>query len=776
MNTGSGKMAVGLLILQSSLNENAGPAVYVAPDKYLSKQVLSEAEDLGLAATDDPTNGSFLSGDAILVINVHRLFNGKSVFGVGSQGVRIPIGAIVIDDAHACLESVSDQFRIALSESSAAYGEILKTFEDDLRSQSVLGLIEVQRKDNGALISVPFWAWQDKVEQVTKILHARRADNELEFAWPLLKEVLSLCQCAFGGGRLEIAPRCLPIDEVSSFEKAQRRIYMTATLADDGLLVTHLDANHDSVVDPIKPRGAGEIGDRMIIVPEELNDELTDAEIKALVLDVAKTHNVVIIVPSRKRAGVWGNLAAQTLDKENIWEGVERLKAGHVGVTVMVNRYDGVDLPEDACRLLIIDGVPEVAGLLERVEAAVLEDTELQMIRHIQRLEQGMGRGVRSGKDRCAVFLLGPRLAQRVSQPDARNMFTAATLTQLEMGKELTRQIKGKPIAELRPLLDLCIELNNEQGVKWRKAGRVRLAKAPEGKSSHVDQSISLIRSAFKHARVRQYKKAASLLQEAVNHERDRTVRGYLKQQLAEYTHYFNPVEAQEIMLSAVSDNRKVAKPLQGITYSKLLAPAAGQAAAALSFIQSRSIDLNYFVIFVNALAKDLRWDKDQTTKFEASMRDLGLVLGFGSQQPDNEFRGGGPDNIWALGNLKFVVIECKSGVDNDGRLISKDDCSQLLSSYSWFETRYDGSCIAVPVLVHPSREFEREASPATNFRIIDTNCLDKLKVGLMAYAKAVAMNGLATSIGFIEQQLNHYSFTSAKFIETYTVPYRTRR
>ena len=40
MNTGSGKTVVGLLILKSCLNEGIGPAVYVAPDPYLVKQVL----------------------------------------------------------------------------------------------------------------------------------------------------------------------------------------------------------------------------------------------------------------------------------------------------------------------------------------------------------------------------------------------------------------------------------------------------------------------------------------------------------------------------------------------------------------------------------------------------------------------------------------------------------------------------------------------------------------------------------------------------------------
>ena len=46
MNTGSGKTVVGLLILQSCLNEGKGPAVYAVPDKYLVTQVCEEAQKL----------------------------------------------------------------------------------------------------------------------------------------------------------------------------------------------------------------------------------------------------------------------------------------------------------------------------------------------------------------------------------------------------------------------------------------------------------------------------------------------------------------------------------------------------------------------------------------------------------------------------------------------------------------------------------------------------------------------------------------------------------
>ena len=62
MNTGSGKTLAGLLMLQSSANEGVYPVVYVSVDNYLVQQVLKEAADLGVIATDDPHSPEFLAG------------------------------------------------------------------------------------------------------------------------------------------------------------------------------------------------------------------------------------------------------------------------------------------------------------------------------------------------------------------------------------------------------------------------------------------------------------------------------------------------------------------------------------------------------------------------------------------------------------------------------------------------------------------------------------------------------------------------------------------
>ncbi|ANQ40601.1 hypothetical protein BAR24_03430 [Gluconobacter oxydans] len=98
LNVGSGKTLVGLLLLQSSINEGKGPALYVAPDKQLSQQIINEAKALGIEVTDDPRDADYAAGEKICVVNVYKLFNGKSVFGVGASKINIgTVGSGPID-------------------------------------------------------------------------------------------------------------------------------------------------------------------------------------------------------------------------------------------------------------------------------------------------------------------------------------------------------------------------------------------------------------------------------------------------------------------------------------------------------------------------------------------------------------------------------------------------------------------------------------------------------------------------------------------------------
>lgn len=68
------------------------------------------------------------------------------------------------------------------------------------------------------------------------------------------------------------------------------------------------------------------------------------------------------------------------------------------------------------------------------------------------------------------------------------------------------------------------------------------------------------------------------------------------------------------------------------------------------------------------------------------------LLIGIRTTHPDKNGIKGSPDNLWAIDNLEYFVIECKNGVKPDTTAVSKTDCSQLLSSIRWFENLYAGN------------------------------------------------------------------------------------
>lgn len=761
MNTGGGKTVVGLLCLQSALNENVKPAVYITPDNFLVNQVIQEAKALGISTTEDEEDPDFLAGRAILVVNVWKLFNARSVFGVGQN--KIPIGCIVVDDAHACLGVVHDQFSIKAGAGTLVYDGLFNLFENDLDHQSPTGLLDLKANDSNIVMVVPYWAWQSHQKEVLALLHAQRASADLEWSWPLLSDCIPLCTCVFGSRQVEISPHFVPIDRIPSFANAKRRIYMTATLADDTILASHFGAVADEIAKPIRPKGGGDIGDRMILAPQEINPDFKMEEIRALLSEIAEQLNVVVIVPSRERAKFWKDVANQTLDKDNIQAGVQRLKGGLLGLTVLINKYDGIDLPGEACELLVIDGLPEVYGLSERLEMLLLDGTKRQLVRQIQRIEQGMGRGVRSSDDHCVVLLLGGRLTQRLHQPEADGMFSSATRAQIALGKGVAEQLRGQSLIKLAEIMNLCLEQSDD----WVQAGRNAVVNAPPIEDGRIDANHVLLREAFDAARVSRYDIAMSKAQEAVNDTTERQIRGYLKQQLAEYTNFTDAAQAQELQLAALTDNQRLLKPLAGTTYHRLSAPTSGQAATAVQFM-TRFLEGNDIIIWVNGLLEDLQWGEEGSKRFEAAMKDLGSFLGFGSERPEDQV-GRGPDNLWALGNSAYLVIECKSGAVLADR-ISKHDTNQLNGSIVWFDEKYGHTCTRRPIMVHPKTIFEHAASPHPDIRIVNGPGLDKLRDAIKAYSVSLVSTGGHTDAKVVQKQLLHHKLSATEIEALCTV------
>ncbi|GAB1544566.1 DEAD/DEAH box helicase family protein [Scytonema sp. NUACC21] len=768
MNTGSGKTVVGLLILKSCLNEGKGPAVYVVPDNYLVKQVAGEAKDLGLEATEDSNSPIFLSGKAILIVNIYKLVNGKSVFGIGDEGIKISIGSIIIDDAHSCLDTIEDQFLLTIDSRNPAYKEIYKHFQAPLQEQCRIKESEIDNRERDVYMQVPFWSWQSKIGEISKILIKYKETEWLKFVWPLIKESLPLSRCVISSDKIEISPHCIPIDIIPSITNAHRKIFMTATLVDDSILSSHFGITEESINKAVIPDTAGDIGDRMILLPQVINTELTDDEIKEFCKSISQDVNVVVIVPSDERAKYWKDRADLILNKDNLYEGVTRLKSGKVGLTILVNRYDGIDLPKDSCRFLVIDGLPVARRLIDKVEQVILMGSSRKAAQLVQKIEQGMGRGVRSSDDYCAVFLMGRNLTSQLYAGGAIDRFSPGTKAQIKLSEEISDQIKGGDLSQIREVIMYCLFRNQD----WVSASKGVLASLVYEASSTPDSVTIAQRKAYDFAFRKNYNAAVSELRKAVNavNENEKFLKSYLKQCLAEYINFYDLAEAQKTLMSAASDNSRVTKPMAGISYHKLESKAMDQARICGDYLRQKFDDPNKIVIQMNGLLELLIFKPETADIFEESLKTIARYIGFNSQRPEAEYRKG-PDVLWELGNLSYFVIECKNGATTD--TISKDYCNQLNGSGEWFTNTYDKTCSFTPILIHPSLKFEYAASPKAETRIINEEKLNLLRENLSNFINSLCIDNKINDDKSIRERLLYYKLTADRFCEHYTTSFK---
>jgi hypothetical protein len=642
-----------------------------------------------------------------------------------------PIGSVVIDDAHAALSIIRDSLSIRLPSNHKAFDELLKLFQEDIKLQSPNALLDVEEQSFSALARVPFWAWRSKTEKVRKILHTHRESAELKYSWPAVRDVLHLCRAVFSGSELAITPLCTPVGQITHFRDALHRIYLTATLADDSVLVTEFGADPSSVDRPITPITAGDIGERMILAPMELNPAIRVEAVRVAMATLAKRYNVVVIVPSTRIASEWRTYTDNIVYADDVGSMVTQLRNGHVGLVVLVNKYDGIDLPGDACRVLVLDGLPEAFSAEERVESQLINRSSGIDARQVQRIEQGMGRGVRSNEDHCVVFLLGPRLTQLVADPRSFATFGPATQAQLTLSRTMASELEDAPLSAIIAVAQQA--LTRDPG--WVRLAKRTLAAIPPP-AGYVNPAAISRRSAFDRAAAGDLVGAADHISSAVAASTDDRERGWLLEQQATYVDQLNPEQAQKIVASARAKNSSVLRPLSGVSYRKLSA-SKGQATMATDFLTATYEDALALRIGVESLLEGLAFDPDATDRFEQSFSLLGRILGFASERPEHEL-GEGPDILWALGGLKYWVVEAKTGVTTT--FISKHDANQLNGSMLWFHKNYDSTVDARPVMVHPSTHLGKGATATPGLTVITEQTLSQLRDAVRNFVTALSV------------------------------------
>ncbi len=531
----------------------------------------------------------------------------------------------------------------------------------------------------------------------------------------------------------------MPIETVPSFAKAKRRFFLSATLIDDSILLKDFGVSRDAASNTIRPSIVGDIGERMILAPS-LIDMSLDAKVPEIGKSIAdKGYNVVVLVPSFKAAERWTKAGATLASPDEVGQTVEKLRGSKKNFVVLANRYDGIDLPNSACRVLILDGVPTGESYYDQHLASVRSDSTLMTGKVAQTIEQGLGRGVRSGKDYCVVLLCGSRLVQFVGVKDRLNLFSSETKQQFIIGQEIVKQAKeeeGEPRKKLLNLMASCLS----RDASWKAYHAKRIVRPSAVKQDTVKLDIAVAeREASQLFRAGSCSEAGELVQKDLDPRRFSTDsdKGWFAQLAARYFHPSEPSKAQEIQKRAFGWNRSLFRPVAGVRYQKMIAKTGPQAQNAVAWIRNHT-DPNAIVVAVEALVNSMSFSVHHS-RFEAAWAELGTILGFNSERPEEELDKG-PDGLWALPDNHFLLTEIKSEVDPERVEIHQSEAEQLSNSANWFWAEYGQSTPVTLLLVHPTEVLADSAYPPANTVVMNQKKLGELHKRLRAYASALTM------------------------------------
>ncbi len=475
LHTGQGKTLVGLLMLRSRLNEVTGPALYLSPNKFLVNQICLQARRFGIAITNgnevDDLPPAFLSGQQIYICTVQKLFNGLTKFGLKASSH--PLGTVLMDDCHACIDSIKDACSISLKAGTQSYTALLTLFTRDLRDQGAGTFSDIVAGEYEAILPVPYWAWIDRRDEVTEILSKHRQDDGIKFVWPVLKDMLDKCCCVISGTGLEITPHIPPLHQFGSYHNAKHRIFMSATVTDDSFLVKGLRLSADTITKPVIYPKEKWFGEKMILIPTLIDGETgRDKIVERFAKPREKrSFGVVGLCPSKKAAELWRKAGAEVAEAGTITDHILGLLNGHYDKAVcVVNRYDGIDLPDNHCRILILDSKPFSGGLIDRYNESCRPGSKVTAQRTARMIEQGIGRAVRGEKDYCAVILVGGDLVRAVQRGDVKKFYSSQTRKQIEIGIEIAN-LSEEEVKHGISGIDIAVEsvkklLNRDSGWK----------------------------------------------------------------------------------------------------------------------------------------------------------------------------------------------------------------------------------------------------------------------------------------------------------------------
>ena len=436
MNTGGGKTLIGVLMAQSLVNEMAGSVVYVCPTIQLIEQAKMRAEECGLeVATYYEGNWSneqvFTGSYGPCLTNYAAVFNGKSIFR------KKQVAAFILDDAHVAGPSIRNAFTLRLSSGTPAFSKVVDLFKPYLeKSGHAQELAAMLSGDGFPLYFIPGFELNRQWQKLTQILideNVAETKSTL-FAWEHLRDHLKHCAVLFR--RLE--SKFLPCRFLSPPSRILSRSPQDLSHRNHALARSvRANVRCWERAHVIRPGGKSGDSQRLFVFAQGSTDE----EQRQWAKDTIGSYKACVITPSKPQANEWTDVA-DLYDGSSGQQGVEDFKAAPApSKLVMAARYDGVDLPGDACRVLVLDGIPLGSFAIDRFIDQTLNLAQTRTGTTAIRLTQAIGRIFRSNTDHGVVVLCGTELQSWLRNPKNQSFLPDLLQRQVQLGIQLREMV-----------------------------------------------------------------------------------------------------------------------------------------------------------------------------------------------------------------------------------------------------------------------------------------------------------------------------------------------
>ena len=468
---------------------------------------------------------------------------------------------------------------------------------------------------------------------------------------------------------------------------------MSASIKHISSLISALGCDSGAYPRLIEPREDEGAGERMILPTSLINPESKKQEIAEACAQLAKQTNVVVLTSSVAQAKFWTEAGAVLAQDKDVDTALEKLRTNNANYFVFAQRFDGVDLPDDACRILVIDGVPSGDRIIDQVDAYRQKENPAYEVRTVNKFEQALGRAVRSSADYAAVLLIGPDIAAFIGRKNVAALLEDRTRLQINLGRELASKAGqgGKPLADIIAEMTNALLSRNEG---WKEAHRTRVksqGKRPRANElTEYEMAALAMREAWNMAKAKNFQSAVTRLREAANALQNPIQQAEILYWIATYLNQFDAAQASEAYKAVFVKNTKFPRPEQ--VADRKFTRLTDQAVAVYQ-IFSLYASANAALARVDEVKAMLSFGNTAET-VERGLLELGELLGATSSRPEKE-TGRGPDVLWLFDDCG-ACIEAKSEKQAP---IHKTDAAQLLLSVQWCNEQITaGTRAPVPV------------------------------------------------------------------------------